>query len=492
MSTIKVQNLSFQYENQESLIFDDVSFMLDSSWKLALIGRNGKGKTTLLKLLNKDLKCSGTIDIKENTLYFPFTVNSELNAYEIYHDKNNKYEDWRLENEVTLLDLDKSILNKPYKLLSKGEQTKILLSILFLNDHSFLLIDEPTNHLDTNGRNILARYLNSKKGFILVSHDRAFIDKCCDHVLSLERNRINIEQGNFSSWYMNKTNSDNYEINTNEKLKKDIKRLKESAKQKEKWSNSAEEKKLHPTERGFIDRGYLGHKAAKVMKSSKNTQNRMNKAIEEKSKLLKNIEEVEDLKIKQLSNYKGRLIDVSNLSIKYNGDKIFDNVSFYIENEDRVQIKGRNGAGKTSIIKLILGDKIDYLGNVFIHGNMKFSYISQDTSIVKGTIDDFINNNNIDKTLFKTILRKLDFDRDELIKDINELSEGQKKKIMIAKSLSEEANIYIWDEPLNYVDIYTRMQIEKLIIEYKPTLIFIEHDEYFSNTIATKIISIDI
>jgi len=491
MSTIKVQHLSFQYENQESLIFDDVSFVIDSSWKLALIGRNGKGKTTFLKLLNKELRYSGNIDIKENTLYFPFEVNSDTNSYEIYHVKNNEYEDWRLENEVTLLDLDKSILNKPFKILSKGEQTKILLSILFLNNNSYLLIDEPTNHLDSLGRDILAKYLNRKKGFILVSHDRAFIDKCCDHVLSLERNRINIEQGNFSSWYMNKTNNDNYEINTNEKLRKDIKRLKESAKQKESWSNSAEQKKFHPVERGFIDKGYLGHKASKIMKGAKNSQNRMNKAIEEKSKLLKNIEEVDDLKIKQLNNYSGRLVDISSLSIKYNDYKIFDNVNFYVENKDRVQIKGKNGAGKTSIIKLILGDKINYSGNVFIHGNMKFSYISQDTSIVNGKIDDFIEKNNINKTLFKTILRKLDFDRDELIKDINELSEGQKKKIMIAKSLSEEANIYIWDEPLNYIDIYSRMQIEKLIMENKPTLLFIEHDEYFSNKIATKVININ-
>ena len=242
---------------------------------------------------------------------------------------------------------------------------------------------------------------------------------------------------------------------------------------------------------GPIDKGFIGHKAAKMMKSSKVTQKRMEKEIEEKSKLLKNIETVEDLKLNPLPNRRGHLIEAYDLSIKYDDKVVFKNLNFTINDGDRLQLKGKNGSGKSSIIKLILGHNISYSGELNIQSNLKISYVSQETSNLKGSLATFIKLNNINETLFKTILRKMDFEREDFDKNIENYSEGQKKKILLAKSISETANIYIWDEPLNFIDVFSRMQIEKLIEDYNLTMIFVEHDEVFSKKIANRVIELD-
>ena len=392
--------------------------------------------------------------------------------------------------EISFLDINSIILDKPFRTLSKGEQTKILLAILFTKNNNFLLIDEPTNHLDIDARKIVAKYLKSKKGFILVSHDRTFLDECIDHVLSINRTNINIEKGNFSSWYENKQRQDNYELSENNRLKKDIKRLEQSSRRTAEWSNKTENSKYNMTWDGPIDKGFIGHKSAKMMKRSKVTQARMEKEIEEKAKLLKNIENVEDLKLTILQNKKGHLIEANKISINYKERVILSNLSFFLEDGDRLQIKGKNGSGKSSIIKLILGDDISYTGDLYKQNNLKISYVSQETSSLSGHLSNYIRDKKLDETLFKTILRKMDFDREQFDKKIEDYSDGQKKKVLLATSICTQANIYIWDEPLNYIDIFSRMQIENLIKSYNLTMIFVEHDETFSKNIATKEINI--
>ena len=212
MSTIKVSNLTFNYDNHPENIFEDVSFTIDTNWKLGFIGRNGKGKTTFLNLLMGKYEYSGQITSDVSFDYFPFVVNNQnMNSYEIAESINDNFEAWKLEREVSLMDMDIDILERPFYTLSKGEQTKVLLGILFLRENNFLLIDEPTNHLDSDARKSVAKYLERKKGFILVSHDRVFLDNCVDHILSINRSNIEVQQGNFSSWYENKVRQDNFE-----------------------------------------------------------------------------------------------------------------------------------------------------------------------------------------------------------------------------------------------------------------------------------------
>ena len=488
---IKVSNLSFHYYNHPDNIFENVSFIIDTNWKLGFVGRNGKGKTTFLNLLLGKYEYNGSISSDVNFEYFPFEVaDKNLNAYEIAEGYDPDYEEWKFEREISLLDMDIDILSRPFTTLSKGEQTKVLLAILFLKDNNFLLIDEPTNHLDVEARKAVSSYLNKKKGFMLVSHDRTFLDNCVDHILAINRSDIKIEKGNFSSWYENKSRQDSYELNENEKSKKEISRLEESAKKTAEWSNKVERSKNHAPNDIFVDKGYIGHKAAKMMKRSITTEKRKEKAIEEKSKLLKNLEVVEDLKIHPLKNRGGRLIEAHNIEISYNDRVVASNINFYLEDGDRLQLKGKNGSGKSSIIKLILGNDIAYHGELYIQSGLKISYVSQETSHLNGKLSDFIRDNKIDEALFKSVLRRMDFESGHFEKDISSYSEGQKKKILLARSISEQANLYIWDEPLNYIDIYSRMQIEDLIKKYNLTMIFVEHDEAFSNEIANKVVEL--
>ena len=493
MSLISVKNLTFRYDGSINNLFENVSFNIDTDWKLGLIGRNGKGKTTFLKLLLGKYEYKGTISKSVEFDYFPFEVKEqERMAIEIVNEIAPNVEDWEIIKELNLLNTDAEILYKNYNLLSGGEQVKILLISLFLKGNNFLLIDEPTNHLDIETRNNLVEYLKKKKGFILVSHDRDFLDKVVDHIISINNTNIDIQKGNFSSWQDNKNRQDNFELTQNEKLKKDISKLEIAAKNTAQWSDKIEKSKYNTTNSGSkVDRGYIGHQSAKMMKKSKVMEKRIEKAIEQKSNLLNNIVRNESLKIIPLDNRKNPLIIANELQIKYNEKAIFSKRTFEVNNKDRIAIIGKNGIGKSSILKLIMGEEIQYNGTLKINNNLKISYVSQSTKELKGTLKEYALKNEIDESIFKAMLSKMGFSKTEFEKDIKDMSEGQKKKVLIAKSISEPANLYIWDEPLNYIDILTRLQIEEAILKYEPTLIFVEHDETFVKNVATKIIELE-
>ena len=493
MSLISVNNLTFCYDGSYNNIFEDVSFNIDTDWKLGLIGRNGKGKTTFLKLLQGKYKYKGTISKNVDVDYFPFEVtNKDRMSIEIVNEIAPNVEDWEIMKELNLLNADTEILYRNFNLLSGGEQVKILLTSLFLKGNNFLLIDEPTNHLDIETRNNLVSYLEKKKGFILVSHDRNFLDKVVNHIIAINNSNIEIQQGNFSSWKENKDRQDNFEIMQNERLQKDINRLEIASKNVAKWSNEAEKakSKKHNSET-FIDKGYIGHKASKVMKSSKVMEQRIEKAIEEKEDLLKNIDRNDKLKLIPLISNKNPLVILNKLQIKYNDKVIFNPISFDLNNGDRVAIIGKNGIGKSSVLKLILGEKLQYNGIFKVANGLKMSYVSQNTENLKGNLKDFAQENKVNEIIFKAMLVKMGLSQSDFDTNIENMSEGQKKKVLIAKSISEQANIYIWDEPLNYIDILTREQIEDTILNYNPTIIFVEHDERFIEKIATKIINIE-
>lgn len=496
MSIINVQNLTFSYDGSYDNIFENVSFQIDTNWKLGFTGRNGRGKTTFFKLLRKKYEYKGKISSSVDFEYFPFEVRDDSEfAINIIKEKSGieDYDYWKIQKELSFLDTDEEVLYRPFGSLSGGEQVKILLVSLFLKENAFLLIDEPTNHLDIKARKIISDYLRSKKGFILISHDRQFLDNCIDHILCINKMNIEVQKGNFSSWHENKKRQDNFEISQNQKLKKEISRLENSAKQSAEWSNKLEKTKNGTRNSGLRpDKGYIGHKSAKMMKRSKNTEVKKQSRIEEKSNLLKNIESTSELKISLLKHSLNRLLLLKDVSLFYGNKKICENINFEVNQGDRISLYGKNGCGKSTILKFINGDlKISFKGIFERASNLKISYISQDTSNLNGTLKDFAKLENIDESLFKTILRKLDFSKTQFEKDISNFSGGQKKKVLIAKSLCQQAHLYLWDEPLNFIDILSRIQMEDLILKFNPTMIFVEHDESFVKNIATQIISLN-
>ncbi|WP_416296385.1 Lsa family ABC-F type ribosomal protection protein [Paenibacillus illinoisensis] len=492
MSMINVSNLTFAYDGSYDNIFENVSFQLDSDWKLGFTGRNGRGKTTFLNLLLGKYEYSGTISAQVEFEYFPFPVeNKDSMTLDVISDVYPDYQHWELVRELNLLKVSEDVLYRSFDSLSNGEQTKVMLAALFMKENQFLLIDEPTNHLDMHARKLVSSYLSRKSGFILVSHDRSFLDHSVDHILSINKTNIEIQKGNFSAWWENKKRQDQYELASNEKLQKDIKRLSDSAKRTGGWSHEVEKSKNGTRNSGSkVDKGYIGHKAAKMMKRSKNIEQRQQSAIQEKSKLLKNIESAERLQIHQLEFHKNEIVQLDNVSIAYGSNIVCKDINLTVEKGDRIALYGKNGSGKSSILKLICGEDIAYTGQLRKDPQVKISYVSQDTSGLAGSLSDYAKTQGIDESLFKSILRKLDFSRLQLDKDISTFSAGQKKKVLIAKSLSEEAHLHVWDEPLNFVDVISRMQIEDLLLEHSPTLLFVEHDSEFCSNIATSIIEL--
>ena len=497
MSLINVSELTFYYDGSYDNIFEDVSFQIDTDWKLGFIGRNGKGKTTFLNLLLGKYEYKGTISSSVDFDYFPFQVKErKKNTIDIVEELCPEYEFWKICRELSLLNVDVDVLYRPFETLSNGEQTKVMLAVLFSKENNFLLIDEPTNHLDMETRILVKEYLNKKKGFILVSHDRSFLDGCIDHVLSINKCNIEVMQGNFSTWWENKQRQDAYELSENERLKKDIKRLEKAAKQSKEWADNVESTKIGKgaqklRDKGYVcidTRAYIGEKSKRMQQRRKNLENRQERAIEEKSGLLKNIDAAENLKIISLRHYKQTLVFVEDLALYYDDKCICKDINFTINNGDRVVLSGRNGCGKSSIIKKILGNEIQYEGKIETAAGLKISYVNQDTSLLKGSLKDYILENDLDESLFKALLRKLDFSRLQFEKKMEDYSGGQKKKVLIAKSLCEQAHLYIWDEPLNFIDVFSRMQIENLIKEFKPTMLLVEHDKLFMDNIATKYI----
>lgn len=492
MSLINISNLTFAYDGSYDNIFENVSFQIDTDWKLGFIGRNGRGKTTFLKLLMNQYEYSGMITSSVLFDYFPFKVTDKnQNTIDVIYNIHKDFELWELKRELSLLEVSEEILYRPFHTLSNGEQTKVLLASLFLKENHFLLIDEPTNHLDAIARKVVSDYLKHKKGFILVSHDRIFLDHCIDHVLSINKTNIEIQKGSFTSWWDNKQMQDNFEIAENQKLQKEVKKLTTSAKQTASWSDKVEKTKLGTRNAGLRpDTGHIGHKAAKMMKRSKALESRKQNAIDEKAKLLKNIEDTDRLIMKPLTYHNHRLIELKEVSIYYGSNSVCKDLNLTINQGDRISLKGKNGSGKSSILKLLNGMDIVYTGEMNTGSNLIISYIAQDTSHLTGSLKEFIRKNDLDESLFKAILRKLDFARVQFDKDMHEYSEGQKKKALIAKSLCEKAHLYIWDEPLNYIDIISRMQIEDLIQTYAPTMLFVEHDIAFADKISTKTVTL--
>lgn len=508
MSIIKVENLSFAYPNGSEDIFKNVNFQIDTDWKLGFVGRNGRGKTTFLRLLMGKYEYSGRILSSVDFDYFPYEITDKSRlTLEIMQEICPQAEDWEFIRELSLLDLDAEVLYRSFGQLSNGEQTKVMLAALFLNDGRFLLIDEPTNHLDAAGRDLVSSYLNRKKGFILVSHDRRFLDGCVDHILSLNKTDIEVQSGNFSSWMTNYQRQMDMEMRENQKLEKDISRLRQAAGRTAGWSDRGERGKFGATSSGSkVDRGYVGHKAEKMMKRSKTLEKRQQKAIADKSSLLKNLETAEDLLLFPKTYRSDTLITFRDFSPVYDDSPVCEPLTFEIRNGDRIALDGKNGCGKSSVLKILVqkcgcpelsvpadlqSAPIRCAGSMTAGSGIKVSYVPQDTSLLRGSLVDLADARGIDQTLLLAVLRKLDFDRSLFSGNMEDYSGGQKKKVLIAASLCEQAHLYIWDEPLNFIDIYSRMQIEDLILKFSPTMIFVEHDRAFREKIATKIVSLE-
>ena len=488
MSLIQVTDLTFSYDGSYDLVFDHVSFQWDTDWRLGLIGRNGRGKSTFCSLLMDWYSYSGSISSNVQFDYFPYQVeDTSLPTMDVLQAIAPQAQQWELMRELSLLELDFPALDRPFETLSNGEQTKALLAALFCNEGRFLLLNEPTNHLDVHARALVAAYLKQKKDFLLICHDRVLLDGCVDHILYFGSSGIQVQSGSFSSWLENKRRLDAYEQEQAHQLKTDIRRLKEASSRTSAWSEQVEKTKYGTKNSGLrTDRGYLGHKSAKLMKRAKALQSRQEQALAEASTLLNHVESNEPLKLSPLHFYSETLLSLRNIRIFYAGREVCGPVNAVLRQGMRMAITGKNGSGKSSLLNLICHQPIDYTGSLYLPEQLLISYVSQDTSHLQGTLDAYARQQQVDESQFKAILRKLGFARVQFEKPMQELSQGQKKKVLLARSLCQKAHLYVWDEPLTFLDLQSRMQIEALLLQVKPTMLFVEHDSAFLTAIATE------
>ncbi len=428
MSQIRVTDLTFCYEGSYDNIFENVSFQIDTDWKLGFIGRNGRGKTTFLKLLMGELEYRGSISSSVKFDYFPLQISDErLRTLDQIKDWIAPYRSWeavldrftetergektastgaepdteaarrqqerlleeysrvlelylahdgyaieeRIKKETASLGIREEALYRPVGTLSYGEQTKIMLASLFLKTNYFLLIDEPTNHLDADGRAQLADYMKRKKGFILVSHDRYFLNQVIDHVLSLNRCSIQLQKGNFDSWKQNKDQEDESQLDQNLHLKKEIRRMEEAFRRTKGWSDKIEDSKIGTH---AADRGAIGAQSARMMKRAKVLERRQEKALEDKQGLLHDIEQTPDLKMNLMEYPKRKLLEAEELCIYYGDRRAAGPVSFQLEQGERVVLTGPNGCGKSSILKLILGEELRHTGRLTCGSGLVINY----------------------------------------------------------------------------------------------------------------------
>lgn len=482
---IIINNLTFAYPGQTPL-FKHCDLNFNSDWKLGLLGRNGRGKTTLFKLLQGQLAYQGQIQTNLHFGYYPFQIidNHDL-VWNNLTEIAPQVEQWQVERELNLMATDSALLWQPFETLSGGEQTRVMLATLFAQPELFPLLDEPTNHLDQKGRQLIARYLKNKKtGFIITSHDQKFLDQIIDHTLVIEQHQIVLEHGNYSDYFAKKQLRDNEAITTNEQLLKDIHHLKQVQTTKKQWAQRAENEKNNNS---HADKGFLGAKAAKMMKKSVIINNRLNQTIQERQGLLQDVEKIVPLAINVRPTHDQELLRVTNLSLSYPEHPLFTGLSFTVNAHDQVLICGDNGKGKSSLFQAICNDFTGLqAGKIAMSKTLKISLVRQNYHGNCGTLQEFAKRAHLDYSTFLNLLRKLGMERETFTTPVEQMSMGQQKKVELARSLAEPAQFYLWDEPLNYLDTYNQEQIINLIHDVHPPMLIIEHDQHFIDQVATQ------
>ncbi|MDR1313933.1 MAG: ATP-binding cassette domain-containing protein, partial [Deltaproteobacteria bacterium] len=385
---------------------------------------------------------------------------------------------WKLEREAGLMGLDPGLVARPLGTLSGGERTKLMLCLLFLEEGDFPLIDEPTAGLDSDGRRAVGRYLASKRGFIAASHDRRLLGEAADHILAINRQGVELVRGGYAAWEEARRRKDLEEDARAERLSREISRLRGAAQRSSRWAAEAEGAKFG---HGPVDRGFVGHKAAKMQKRAKAVSGRREKALEEKASMARNAEIYYRLAMSPADFGARSLARASDLSCGYSeGLPVAEGLSFSIERGTRTALVGPNGSGKSLVLKLLAGERLWTQGVFRRAPGMSVSYVPQEPRFEpRATLRDLALGQGADEGRYKAVLRHLGFPVDLLSAGAADLSRGQGKKALLGLSLCAEAHLYLWDEPLDHVDLMTRMQLEELIEDAKPTLVAVEHDLAF-------------
>ena len=525
MASIILHHADFAYPSAPAEVFEDLSFLIDSSWRTGLVGRNGQGKTTLLRLIAGQLEpTAGRVEVPVRTRYFPgpaprasrptwevvrdviapfaaweramddLLADGRPAALERYAELHERYlelggyemQAW-IAREFDGMGLAAELMSRPFGSLSGGEQTRALIVALFLDSAAFPLIDEPTNHLDRQGRQRLMAYLACKSGFLLVSHDRRFLDGAVDHIVSINRSDVRVNNGNYSQWRAHMDEQLEAERRSRHRIESTVARLETAARSTRQNAQSRERDKYRT---GAMDKGFIGHRAAKQMKRARNVERRIAAELEEKRGLLKNAEKQRKLQVETAARHDEQLIVVQNLTVSAGGRVLFRELSFAVAPGDRIAVAGPNGCGKTTLLDAICGGVPVHTGLVRRPAHVTLARGFQQPLWRDGALGDHLASAGLDETRFRQLMGVLGIEAGVFDRDLATYSQGQQKKVDLCRTLLAGADVLLWDEPLNYVDLISREQIEAAVLDDGPTLVFVEHDQAFVERVATGLIDL--
>ena len=519
MIEIELNNIIKNYGLKN--VLNGMNLTLKTGERAVLIGCNGAGKSTVLKIIMKQETISaGTINIRKNA-----TIGMLKQIYEYEKENPNVYNFLqrsfeqlfelerklkKLEDEMSYekddekmsellqkygnvqqkyiqmggydiqekfnkicsgLQINEKMLNQNYNDLSGGEKTIVNLGALLLKEPSILLLDEPTNHLDMEKLEWLEKFLKEYKGTILmVSHDRYFLDKVATKTILLENGKEKIYLGNYSYFLKEDEKRTLAEFENYKNQQKMIKKMKESIKTLRKF--------------GELAKNEMFFKRAK--------------SIEKKLAKIEQLPQV-DLEQKTLLNFKLNIdsrsgkdvVIINNLNKNFESKNIFENANLQIHYGEKIALIGKNGTGKSTLLKIIMNEDCEYTGEIKIGQSVNIGYIPQeikfedDNQTILNFFEQFDNRN---ETEIRTSLAKYMFRGNDVFKKVSSLSGGEKVRLILAKLLKQNINFLILDEPTNHIDIETRELLEEAIKEYSGTVLFVSHDRYFINNLAERIV----
>ena len=500
-------------------ILENICFTVNEGDKIGIIGINGTGKTTLMKIISgeygydegdiytsKDCEIGylqqNTNFLSNNTILeevleiFKPLIDMENYLRELEHriaeegSKNNSpileklmndyshtLEDFASKNGYGYKSEAKGVLkglgfkdedmNKPINILSGGEKTRVLLGKLLLKKPTLLLLDEPTNHLDSEAIEWLEFFLKQYKGTVmLISHDRYFLDQVVDRVFEIHNKKLKTYNGNYSKFIELSKIEKELELKRYEDQQKDLKKQEESIERLKSYGREKHLKRARSKEKALekvdvLDKPEAYRKKAKIQ---------FNPSISSGNDVL----------------------HVNNLSMAYDERVLFKGVNFDIYRGEKVALIGPNGIGKSTLFKIIMKELTPICGDFKLGTNVNVSYFHQEqkTLNLDNTIIDEIwdSNEKLTQTEIRNMLGSLLFEDEEVFKKISTLSGGERARIAILKLILSKANFLLLDEPTNHLDIDSKEVLEEALENYTGTIFTISHDRYFLNTVVDKIL----
>ena len=521
MIEIELNNIKKNYGLKN--ILDGFNLEIKTGEKVALIGQNGSGKSTILKIISKQESIdSGSINIrkeatigvlnqiyeneKDNKKVKSFLYEGLKNILELEKNLRSIEEKMEVQKDPDVLEklikqygtlqeryilaggyeiqekfskicvefnINETMLNQDYNNLSGGEKTKINLAKLLLKSPDILLLDEPTNHLDIESLSFLEELVMNYKGTILiVSHDRYFLDKVITKTILLENGKEQIYLGNYSYFLEEDERRTLAKFENYKNQQKQIEKMKESIKTLRKFGELA--------------------KNEMFFKRAKSIEKRL-----EKMEVLEKIDiDKKSINLKfNIQNRSGKdVLKIENLSKKFDNKNIFENANMFLNYGEKVALIGKNGTGKSSLIKMIMGYDNDFSGNIKLGTSIKIGYIMQNIvfeNINQTILEFFLENNNLGETEARSILAKYGFRGASVFKKIGKLSGGEKVRLILLNLIRKDINLLILDEPTNHIDIDTREILEEALSKYPGTVLFVSHDRFFINKLATRVLNIE-